>query len=53
MRARAASVQFDPVDYARNQAKQADLTRQVPPGKFDQVAPQQGREAELRCALDP
>jgi hypothetical protein len=31
----------------------ADLTRLSETGKFYQVAPQTGREAALRCALDP
>ena len=30
-----------------------DLTGPAAPGKFYQVAPQRGREARLRCALDP
>jgi hypothetical protein len=30
-----------------------DLTGPAEPGKFYQVAPQRGREAGLRCALDP
>jgi len=33
--------------------EEADLTRPKRTGKFYRVAPQSGREAELRCALDP
>ena len=34
-------------------APDSDLTRIGEAGKFEQVAPQRGRKAGLRCALDP